>query len=250
MEVAFVAQSQPKFLNIYNTLYKEIQHGKYPGGAALPTEKVLCARFDVSRMTLRQAIKLLVEDGVVESIRGKGHFVTMQKRDGHTTSVSKFEHPLHQVARVPMSLQEVHYRVDLESEYTNDLFPHHPSAVIAMERYYAHTTSTQADALCFTFIPLDVIDTFHINTQKASDMADFVEEIIYQHATQSDLKCTITQNPQFKHEQYTFDGGQNCWLMTESLYGHRESPIMINKWYLPQEHGEIRVTRMREEMMN
>ena len=28
-------------------------------------------RFDVSRMTLRQAIKLLAEDGIVESTRGR-----------------------------------------------------------------------------------------------------------------------------------------------------------------------------------
>lgn len=70
-----MTQTQPKFLTIYNTLYKEIQIGKYPSGHALPTEKELCARFDVSRMTLRQAIKLLAEDGIVESTRGKGHFV-------------------------------------------------------------------------------------------------------------------------------------------------------------------------------
>ena len=66
MEVVYVTQTQPKFLTIYNTLYKEIQIGKYPSGHALPTEKELCARFDVSRMTLRQAIKLLAEDGIVE----------------------------------------------------------------------------------------------------------------------------------------------------------------------------------------
>ncbi len=71
MEVVYVTQTQPKFLTIYNTLYKEIQIGKYPSGHALPTEKELCARFDVSRMTLRQAIKLLAEDGIVESTRGK-----------------------------------------------------------------------------------------------------------------------------------------------------------------------------------
>ena len=39
-----MTQTQPKFLTIYNTLYKEIQIGKYPSGHALPTEKgTLCA---------------------------------------------------------------------------------------------------------------------------------------------------------------------------------------------------------------
>ena len=38
MEVVYVTQTQPKFLTIYNTLYKEIQIGKYPSGP-LPTER-------------------------------------------------------------------------------------------------------------------------------------------------------------------------------------------------------------------
>ncbi len=242
----FVTQSQPKFLNIYNTLYKEIQLGKFPGGAALPTEKVLCERFGVSRMTLRQAIKLLVEDGVVESVRGKGHFVISKLHERHASSVTTLAHPLYQMARFPMTLQSVNYRVDLESDYTNHLFPHHPSAVIAMERYYARDNNSNADALCFTFIPLNVIDTFGIKTQNETEMITFVEETVYQHAYQSDLKYAITHNPHFKHDKNVFDGGQQCWLVMESLYSNHDSPIIINKWYLPQDNAEIKVTRIRD----
>ena len=91
-----MTQTQPKFLTIYNTLYKEIQIGKYPSGHALPTEKELCARFDVSRMTLRQAIKLLAEDGIVEYKR-KGHFVIPQINAQHASSMDQFKHPLDQI---------------------------------------------------------------------------------------------------------------------------------------------------------
>lgn len=101
MEVVYVTQTQPKFLTIYNTLYKEIQIGKYPSGHALPTEKELCARFDVSRMTLRQAIKLLAEDGIVESTRGKGHFVIPQTNAQHASSMDQFKHPLDQILLAP-----------------------------------------------------------------------------------------------------------------------------------------------------
>ncbi len=79
-----MTQTQPKFLTIYNTLYKKIQIGKYPSGHALPTEKELCARFDVSRMTLRQAIKLLAEDGIVENTT-RGSTSSFQIEWLHTT---------------------------------------------------------------------------------------------------------------------------------------------------------------------
>ncbi|MDR5603823.1 GntR family transcriptional regulator [Staphylococcus coagulans] len=242
------SQSQPKFLTIYNTLYEEIQIGKYPSGQALPTEKTLCQRFQVSRMTLRQAIKLLVEDGIVESTRGKGHFVLRQKVAHQTSSMGLLKHPLQQVSIQPVSLTSMHYRVDLESEYTNHLFPNHPTAVIAMERYYQHTQSTNAAsaAFCFSFIPLHVIDTFKINTQSEQAMRDFVENTVYQNSTQSNLKISITPSPSFQYQHYTFEGGKDCWLIIETIYAQNQSPIMINKWYIPQENAELILSRIQQ----
>ena len=246
--VILVTQAQPKFLTIYNTLYEEIQMGKFPGGESLPTEKVLCESFGVSRMTLRQAIKLLTEDGVVESIRGKGHFVVSQHRDHSTSSMAHLAHPLQQMSREAMTLEAIHYRVDLESEYTNHLFPNRPSAVVAMERYYVceGNASKKTDAMCFTFIPINVIDLYEVSTQDETAVRAFVEEQIYQYAAQSDLKFSMTQKPHFAHDGYTFDVGDYCWLVVETLYNGHESPVMINKWYVPNGQADINVTRMKE----
>ena len=44
-------------------------------GDRLPSEAELCERFDVSRMTARQAVQLLANDGLIERRRGAGTFV-------------------------------------------------------------------------------------------------------------------------------------------------------------------------------
>jgi GntR family transcriptional regulator len=54
-------------------------------GDALPTEAELCARFDVSRMTVRQAVQQLSTAGLVDRQRGRGTFVAvrpMHRRPG------------------------------------------------------------------------------------------------------------------------------------------------------------------------
>jgi GntR family transcriptional regulator len=54
-------------------------------GDALPTEAALCAEFDVSRMTVRQALQELSAAGLVDRQRGRGTFVAarpMHRRPG------------------------------------------------------------------------------------------------------------------------------------------------------------------------
>jgi GntR family transcriptional regulator len=48
-------------------------------GAAIPPERELCARFGVSRMTLRRAIDDLVREGHLERQHGRGTFVSQPK---------------------------------------------------------------------------------------------------------------------------------------------------------------------------
>lgn len=50
-------------------------------GRAIPSERELCARFKVSRMTVRQAVDALVVEGLLERVQGRGTFVAQPKVD-------------------------------------------------------------------------------------------------------------------------------------------------------------------------
>jgi GntR family transcriptional regulator len=56
-----------RYLQIARTLRKEIVDGVYPVGSQLPTEHQLCQRFDVSRYTVREALRRLRDDNLVAS---------------------------------------------------------------------------------------------------------------------------------------------------------------------------------------
>lgn len=56
-----------RYLRIARTLRKEIVDGVYPVGSQLPTEHQLCERFEVSRYTVREALRRLREDNLVAS---------------------------------------------------------------------------------------------------------------------------------------------------------------------------------------
>jgi len=50
-------------------------------GDAIPSERMLTERFGVSRMTVRQAVDLLVTEGVLTREQGRGTFVAPQRMD-------------------------------------------------------------------------------------------------------------------------------------------------------------------------
>lgn len=68
----------PLYLQLTAQLGETIRDGAWKVGEALPAERVLCEQLRVSRVTLRQAMDALVEQGLVTRRQGAGTFVTSQ----------------------------------------------------------------------------------------------------------------------------------------------------------------------------
>jgi GntR family transcriptional regulator len=67
------------YMQIAELLRAAIDAGTFAADSKLPAENELTRRFDVSRVTVRQAIAQLVADGYVISRQGKGTFVSRNK---------------------------------------------------------------------------------------------------------------------------------------------------------------------------
>jgi GntR family transcriptional regulator len=66
----------PLWLQIAALIGAEVAGGVLTRGSRLPSERELCDRLGVSRVTLRRALAHLVEEGVLESSHGRGWYVT------------------------------------------------------------------------------------------------------------------------------------------------------------------------------
>ncbi|HES0675139.1 TPA: GntR family transcriptional regulator, partial [Streptococcus pyogenes] len=82
----------PAYIKIHDAIKKDIDLGIWPIGSRLPSERHLAEHFTVSRMTLRQAITLLVEEGILERRIGSGTYVAshrVQEKMRGTTSFTE-----------------------------------------------------------------------------------------------------------------------------------------------------------------
>jgi GntR family transcriptional regulator len=71
----FNQSEAPKYIRVRDWLMEQILSSGFARGEKLPSESELVRRFDVSRVTVRQALESLRADGVIESRHGKGWFL-------------------------------------------------------------------------------------------------------------------------------------------------------------------------------
>lgn len=69
----------PKYFQLREILLDLIDSDELSIGAAIPSERELCQRFGLSRMTVRQAVDHLVSEGRLHRVPGKGTFVARPK---------------------------------------------------------------------------------------------------------------------------------------------------------------------------
>ena len=62
----------PRYLQLAGELREEILADRFANGVQFPTETALCERYDVSRFTVREALKRLQSEGLISRKRGSG----------------------------------------------------------------------------------------------------------------------------------------------------------------------------------
>lgn len=68
-----------KYQEIYNDLKEKIRTNVYPAETSLPTEQQLQEIYDVSRDTVRKALAILTERGLIQKVQGRGSLVLKQE---------------------------------------------------------------------------------------------------------------------------------------------------------------------------
>ncbi|HWT38515.1 MAG TPA: GntR family transcriptional regulator, partial [Paraburkholderia sp.] len=112
------------YQRIRDALHARILDGTYPPGTRLPTEHALCDSHNVSRITIRQALERLRQEGWVEKIHGQGTFVKKSRavqNIGALQSFSEAMTPLgHRVSNRVISARVVGVNSQLASRLQLD----------------------------------------------------------------------------------------------------------------------------------
>ncbi len=85
-----MAKREALYLQISNIIRRKIVHGELCYGQRIPSEHDLAEQFSIDRKTLRRAISVLVEEGILTRIHGKGTYINKRQVSYDVNVVDNF----------------------------------------------------------------------------------------------------------------------------------------------------------------
>ena len=97
-----VKDASPLYLQLAHKLADAIRSGRFKAHEALPSERLLCESLGVSRVTARNAIDQLVDQGLIVRRRGSGNYIAPHL-EAPLSRLTSFSEELHRRGYVPGS---------------------------------------------------------------------------------------------------------------------------------------------------
>ena len=91
------------YIRIHDENKHQIETGVFEVGQRLPSERVMAEQFGVSRMTLRQAVTSLVEEGILTRYVGSGTFVASDRVREKMRGTTSFTEIIQNLGKTPSS---------------------------------------------------------------------------------------------------------------------------------------------------
>lgn len=129
-----MSKKVPVYIAMHNELRKKVLSKEWVKGQKIPSERDLATEFDVSRMTARQAVSSLVEEGLLERRQGAGTFVASDKVREKLKGIPSFTETIERLGKKPSSKLISFYTKHASESEAEKLKISQDEEVIVMER--------------------------------------------------------------------------------------------------------------------
>lgn len=236
--------NQPRFIEVYNKLLKNIKSGLYNGENKLPSENKLAEQMGVSRMTLRQSLLLLQEDGIIEAKKGVGNFIRNQV-SYPSAGLEQMKNVLEKCGVTDIDKITCFPQLGTSNFYSDDVFERKfPVACGSNLNYFFEN---KCYAHCFSVIPMDLEFISEYDLMDSKQAERLITNDIYQYAKAVKLEIKIIEDQENLIDN-GFDADTKLFvLVNEKILDDRGRVICLNKYHIPVQYVNIRVNALIKE---
>ena len=231
----------PLYVSVYNEMLNMIHQNKFKLGERLPSENVLAKQFGVSRGTLRQALFLLQEDGVIFNYQGKGNYMT--------TSHHKIELGLEKVLNTPLEFNVEEYDdilVDVKfqppTKKLQELLKIDNSKLIAVFDFI-YKIKDQNACCVILFMTYEILSKYNINLEDKNMLKDFIHNYINEDIKNIQTKVKIVNAREAVAQKLNISEGEHLLFLDEIMMLELGIPVISARSYYRPEFYEFYINR-------
>lgn len=232
---------QPLYVSIYVKLFNMIQDGVFKKGEQLPGENTLSKQFGVSRSTLRQALLILQEDGIIHNIKGKGNYVANNSIN-NSTGFERLNNPVYSCLKDEYDDIELEVSYETPNEALQKILNLNKSSlVIIFRRIY----KLKSEHICFgvACVPYEQVALHNVTLNDAEELQKFVEDTLYEYSSNSHAQVKFTLAGESIAEKLNVEQESTLVHVEEILLSSTGEPTAFMKYYMNPLYCNIFVNR-------
>ena len=236
----------PLYYRIYKTVEERIDRNHYGVGDRLPSEDDLCREFGVSRITIREAISRLVDEGLVVRRRGSGTFVAQHREKRafkEITFTGELEDLFAQVEKA--KVRSVHLSHEVAGDDIRDLMGLTDAARVTVIRR-VRLFDEQPFAYTTNYLPWTLGRQIHASDLYQRPLLQLLETrlgVRFHHAAQT-VEARVAGEEAAPALERSF--GDPVLFVERLMYGAPTSPLSVVRSYYRADRYRLHMLLVRK----
>ena len=233
----------PLYVRIYEQLFHLIESSYFKHGEKLPGENGLAKALGVSRPSLRQALLILQEDGIIYNVQGKGNFLVKTKKN--------IDLGLERLCNAAQTFNNEKYddiiidvRYEMPTKWIQTVLQIKNNTLVAV---FIRRYKIKSEFACFniSIIPYDKLSEYNLDMEKTDELLSFLDEKVYEEVATAKTEVKLTTSGDFVAEKLDISEDIVLLLLEETMYKESGVPIVLSKSYFRSEFYDFHINRRR-----
>lgn len=235
MKTKLQNENMPAYLGVYNSLYSDITKGIYLPGEHLPGETTLSEKYNVSRNTLRQALAILCEDGMIIKVQGKGTIVASRQQK---STEDKITNPLLAMSKQQVTSTILSYNYGVPTDIARDKLDLAPSDLV-LACNCVFKSEDVAMGYSFTQVPAVYFDDLGLDASREDSIKELILNTLFRNTKNLNMTVKLVYANEIERSFLEIPL-QTPLLLIEAIHiSKTEQHLARNKFYFLPEYYHI-----------
>lgn len=234
----------PLYVTVYGTISQWLAEGRYKPGDKLPGENILAEQLQVSRGTLRQAMLLLQEDGLISNQQGKGNIV-LSNQDINKNGLEKVGNPIVDFCFEPIDKVVTTIGFQPATGKHQQVLKLRPSSIVAVIdiTYYSQGSPV---GFAMVYMPYEILEKGNVNLEDTDSVYEFYSRVLEKSGMYSETKLRMGKARERLAQILDLPLEDPILILEEELYSEYDTPVLSQKIYMKDGLYEMTLRRKND----